>query len=101
MSTDTKAKTGPSYLRRENAEIWKGDHIVALAVGDESEADEMVCRYNAHDGLVEACTYAQVSITGVSRGGVSWYRGIHDNAYNLLEAALAAAEKLSPELDNG
>ena len=52
---ETAHTSGPLTLRRNGAEIWKGDHIVALAVGGEFEADAMIRAANAAPDLLEAC----------------------------------------------
>ena len=50
---------GPRVLRREDAEIWKGDTIIALAVGDEAGPDKMIQRYNDWPALLEALERAE------------------------------------------
>ena len=52
--SETTQKPGPSTLRRVGAEIWKGDHVVALACGNEAEADDMIQSANTAPDLLEA-----------------------------------------------
>ena len=57
---------GPLLLVRRQAEIWLGDRIVALAVGDEKEADAMIFRSNAYGDLLQAAKCALADLEGLT-----------------------------------
>ena len=85
MNKHTK---GPSYLRNKGAEIWRGDTIIALAVGDESASYEIIRRYNYHDELLEAC---KLALPQLEWANIHGSRG--EEILTQVKAAIAAAQR--------
>ena len=54
------------YLREhKSASVWQGNRIVALAVGDEARADQMLRFANAAPDLLEAMKAAQSGLANI------------------------------------
>ncbi|HUX01715.1 MAG TPA: hypothetical protein VMY35_12125 [Phycisphaerae bacterium] len=86
MGTQAKQKAGLGLSRHDAAIIYDGA-VVALAVGDEKTADEMVRRFNAHDDLLAACRMALEILDNCAP------RGKNEGAVGKeLRAAIAKAE---------